>query len=110
MTIHVVQPNESVSSIAAYYGVNPSQLSADNAVPGSGALAVGQTLVVRFPRQVHAVQPGESLFSIASLYETSVRQLLRNNWFLGGKEVLQPGQLLVTSYFDEKLGIAASNG
>ena len=110
MTIHVVQPNESVSSIAAYYGVNPSQLSADNAVPESGALAVGQTLVVRFPRQVHAVQPGESLFSIASLYGTSVRQLWRNNWFLGGKEVLQPGQLLVTSYFGEKLGIAASNG
>ena len=64
MTIHVVQAGETVGSIAESYGVDPARLAADNAVPPSGALAVGQTLVVRFPRQVHAVRAGETLASI----------------------------------------------
>ncbi len=110
MTIHVVQPGESVASIAAYYGVDPTRLASDNTVPASGALAVGQTLVVRFPRQVHAVRTGETLTSIAASYGTTVRTLWRNNWFLGGGETLFPGQTLVISYFDEKLGAAVFNG
>ena len=110
MTIHVVRAGESVDSIAAYYGVDPARLAADNAVPSGMALAVGQTLVVRFPRQVHAVGPGETLYSIAARYGITVRQLWRNNWYLGGSENLYPGQDLVISYFDEKLGAASFNG
>ena len=110
MMVHVVQSGESVGSIAMHYGVDPVRLAADNAVPADGALAVGQTLVVRFPRQVHAVQPGETLTSIAAAYGTSVRQLWRNNWPLGGTEDLSPGQVLVISHFDERLGSASFNG
>ena len=44
MKIHVVQAGESVWSIASDYGVDPDRLAADNEVPPSGALAVGQTL------------------------------------------------------------------
>lgn len=103
MTIHVVQAGETVGSIAESYGVDPARLAADNAVPPSGALAVGQTLVVRFPRQVHAVRAGETLASIAEAYGTTVRRLWQNNWPLGGGAALQPGQVLVISYFDEPL-------
>ena len=39
MTIHVVRAGESVGSIAAYYGVDPARLAADNEVPDSAALA-----------------------------------------------------------------------
>lgn len=110
MTIHVVQSGESVDSIAASYGVDPVRLAADNAVSASGSLAVGQTLVIRFPRQVHAVRAGETLSSIAAAYGTTVRQLWRNNWSLAGGEALVSGQVLVVSYFEEKLGSALSNG
>ena len=110
MMVHVVQSGESVASIAMHYGVDPGRLAANNAVPADGALAVGQTLVVRFPRQVHAVQAGETLTSIAAAYGTSVRQLWRNNWPLGGTEDLSPGQVLVISYWDERLGTASFNG
>ena len=110
MMVHVVQSGESVASIAMHYGVDPGRLAADNAVPADGVLAVGQTLVVRFPRQVHAVQAGETLTSIAAAYGTSVRQLWRNNWPLGGTEDLSPGQVLVIFYFDERLGSASFNG
>lgn len=110
MNIHVVRSGESVDSIAARYGVDPARLAADNSVPSSGALAVGQTLVIRFPRQVHAVQAGETLTSIAERYGTTVRNLWRKNWSLGGGNLLSPGQTLVISYFDEPLGNAVSNG
>ena len=86
MTIHVVSAGETAASIAERYGVSPRRLAEDNSVPealdapaeeaGSG-LAVGQTLVVRFPRQVHAVTAGETLAAIAERYGTTVRQLWR---------------------------------
>ena len=110
MTIHIVQAGESIESIAAHYGVDPTRVASDNTVPPNGALAVGQTLVIRFPRQIHAVQPQETLTSIAANYGTSVRALWRNNWALGGRSTLSIGQPLVISYFEEKLGTAASNG
>ena len=109
MTIHVVQPGETVASIAAGYGVDPVRLATDNSVD-RGQLAVGQTLVIRFPRRVHAVQPGETLYSISQSYGVSLRQLWRNNWSLGGNTALQPGQQLVISYLDAKLGTALLNG
>ena len=110
MTIHVVTAGETVDSIAAFYGVSPQRLASDNEVPESGALAVGQTLVVRFPRQVHAIEAGETLTSIATRYGTTVRQLWRNNWELGGEERLYAGQTLVISYIDEKNGSGIFNG
>ena len=110
MTIYVVQSGETIDTIAANYGVNPARLAADNEVPSSGALAVGQTLVIRSPRQVHAVHSGETMGSIAAAYGISVRELWRNNWSLGGGETLYPGQDLVISYFDEKIGSGIFNG
>ena len=109
MTIHVVQGGQTLSSIASLYGVDPVRLAADNSVE-DGRLAVGQTLVVRFPRQIHVVRSGETLFSIAQDYGISVRQLWRNNWPLLGTEELVPGQVLILSYFDDKLGSARFNG
>ncbi|MEY8387445.1 LysM peptidoglycan-binding domain-containing protein [Oscillospiraceae bacterium 38-13] len=110
MTIHVVKPGETVDIIARAYGVEPRRLAADNALPAGFALAVGQTLVVRFPREVHAVKAGETLSSIAADYGTTVRQLWRNNWELGGGDRLAVGQVLVISYLDEKLGTGVFNG
>ena len=110
MKIHVVQAGESVWSIASDYGVDPDRLAADNEVPPSGALAVGQTLVVRFPQQVHVVRSGETLTSIAAAYGTSVRTLWRKNWPLGGSEQIYPGQVLVISDCSEPLGTAVSHG
>ena len=110
MNIHVVRPGESVESIAIRYGVDPARLAADNSVPPNGALAIGQTLVIRFPRQIHAVQAGETLASIADRYGTTVRNLWRKNWSLGGGNLISPGHSLVISCFDEPLGNAVSNG
>ena len=110
MLIHVVRPGETVYGIARNYGVDPRRLMADNGVPADGALAVGQTLVLRFPNVVHAVRPGETLSAIARNYGVSLRSLWRNNLELLGGSLLAPGQVLVITYHEEKLGTALANG
>ncbi len=111
MLIHVVRRGETLEEIADDYRVDALWLAACNAVSPDGALAVGQTLAIRFPDRIHVVQSGEALIEIAARYDLTVRELWRRNWPLGGGENLYPGQTLVISYRDEaKLGPAAFNG
>ena len=110
MTIHVVQPGQTLYSIAGQYGVDPELLRRANGVPENGALAVGQTLVIQTIRVFHVVQPGQTLASIARQYGVSQRALYRNNYWLMGDPALQPGQTLVIHYREEKLGGIYTNG
>lgn len=98
MDIHVVRPGDTLYLIAQQYGVPMSQLIGDNQLPDPARLAVGQTVVVRYPRGVHTVQPGDTLARIAQMHGLSVRQLWRYNPMLKGSALLQPGQQLVVSY------------
>ena len=109
MIVHVVKSGETVYSIARQYGVDPRRLMADNGVPDTGALAVGQTLTLRFPRQVYAVRAGDTLTSVARAFGVTVRQLYRRNVQLGGRDRLVPGENLVISYLGEKLGTITTN-
>ena len=110
MTIHIVSPGETPASIAESYGISPVFLRSDNDIPPDDSIAVGQTLVIRFPAVVHAVVPGETLSSIAAAYNTTVRRLWQNNWQLGGNTTLFPGQTLVISYLDSPSVRGVFNG
>lgn len=110
MVIHVVQPGEDLYSIANQYGVPYSQVQNDNQLPDPSRLAVGQTLVIRFPLHVHTVQPGQTLRAIAQQYGSSLRQLQRNNPILGGGTTIYPGQTLVISYRQQPEGTLSVNG
>lgn len=48
-SLHVVQPGESLRSIAALYALDPYQLAADNSVTSDNPLFVGQVLTVVQP-------------------------------------------------------------
>ncbi|MEQ2455037.1 glycosyl hydrolase family 18 protein [Flavonifractor hominis] len=98
MLIHIVQPGDSVYRIALEYGVPMSQIILDNDLEHAARLAVGQALVVQFPRQTHTVRAGETASGIARRYGISLRQLYRNNPILGGDPALYPGQTLVITY------------
>lgn len=110
MEIHVVQQGDSLYSIALQYGVALSQLMADNQLPDPNRLAVGQTIVIRFPDALYTVRSGDTLASIAQANGTTVRTLLRANPGLNGREVIYPGQTLVLRYKGEKRGTLSVNG
>ena len=110
MIIHIVKPGETVYSIARQYSASPSQIIRDNGLGPSGYPALGQALIIAIPKVTHTVEPGESLFTIAIKYKTGVNQLRRNNLSLMGSDVIYPGQVLIISYEEEKLGTLATNG
>ena len=110
MTIHVVRSGESLASIAAVYGADPLRLAADNGVPDSGVLAVGQTLVIRIPAILYTVRTGDTLSSVASQHGITLRRLWQNNWPLGGTSSITPEQQLVISYLEEPTTFTESNG
>lgn len=101
MVIHVVRAGESIPSVAAQYGLPAELIAGLNGISPASPLAVGQTIVVRFPREVHTVHAGESLYSIALRYGLSVRTLYQNNPALGGRSRIFPGEMLVIAYEDE---------
>lgn len=110
MEIHVVRAGETLYGIAGQYQADPDILQELNGVPPGGALAVGQTLVIRHVDTFHTVQPGQTLTGVAGSYGISLRQLYRNNFSLGGQPVIQPGQRLVITYRETPAGATHTNG
>jgi len=104
MEIHVVQPGQSLYTIALEYGVPMSQLVRDNQLPDPSRLVVGQTIVIQRPERSYVVRSGDTLSSIARQFSTTVRQLLRDNPALRGEEEVYPGQTLVLSFGEQKGG------
>lgn len=110
MDIHVVQPGDTLYRIAQQYGVPMSRLLLDNRPPDPNRLAVGQSLVVQYPRETLILRPEETLAQAAQRGGISLRQLLRNNPQLEGGENALSGQELVLSFQQEKEGALSVGG
>ena len=110
MIIYVVQPGDTLDSIAREYGVPLSRLISQNELNEDGKITVGQTIVILYPEQVYTVQQGDTLERIAESYGVSVNQLLRNNPILKGTDNLFVGQTIIIDYSTEKAGDMAVNG
>ena len=110
MVIHVVQPGDSLYRIAQRYGVPLSFLSQQNELRDPRRLTPGQTIVVPQPAATHIVKRGETLTGIAAQHGTTILTLWQNNPQLGGMDRIVPGQTLVLSYTEPKLGSFAVNG
>ncbi len=98
MTIHVVQPGETLGTIAEQYGITPERLIIDNELPNPENLVVGQSMVVRIPTKVHTVVEGDTITGVAETYDITTDQLLRNNPWAAAQEFLEPGQILLIDY------------
>ncbi len=111
MIIHVVQPGETISSIANQYGVTQDRIITDNELPNPENLVVGQSIVILYTDVTHTVVQGDTLYGIAEQYGVTPTQLLQNNPWISEAEGLVPGQLVVVSFQkDENLGNILING
>ncbi|WP_017727468.1 LysM peptidoglycan-binding domain-containing protein [Halalkalibacterium ligniniphilum] len=79
MQIHVVQRNETLSSIANAYNVSVNRLITSNEIPNPDNLVVGQTIVIPIVGRYYFVQPGDNLSSIARRFGISVQELASVN-------------------------------
>lgn len=110
MIIHIVRAGDSIYTIARKYGVTPTSIIQNNALSASTQLVIGQTLVILFYDRVYTVRDGDTLASVAAANGVTVNQLLRNNPILGKLPTIYPGQTLVISYTQEKIGKLTTNG
>jgi len=110
MTIHVVQNDETINSIADKYGVSVDRLILDNGIKNPSRLVVGETIVILKPEISYTILEGDTLDSIADKYEVTIFQLLRNNPYLSDREYIYPGETIVISYEENIIRTIATNG
>jgi len=80
--VHVVQRGETLSGIAARYGMNMWTLARMNGITNPNRIYVGQQLVIPCAQPtggVHVVQPGETLIHIALRYGVNAWTIARTN-------------------------------
>ena len=102
---HVIQPGESLNSIAADYNIDPAALAEANSITNRNMIRVGQKLLIPgiTQRQAieargtrHVVQSGESLSAIAQKYNVTMEQIMAlnaiddPNTIFVGQELLVP--------------------
>lgn len=104
MIIHVVQPGDSIYSIANQYNVSPQKIIIDNELENPNVLVPGQTLVILIPETVHVVQPGETLAQIAQRYNLTTVELLQLNPFIDFADEIMPGDQITIRNREEKRG------
>ena len=59
LIIYTVKPGDTVTSLAAAYGLDVSAVINDNGLPPDGQLVVGQSLALLFPEEVYTASGGE---------------------------------------------------
>jgi spore germination protein len=79
MQIHVVRPNESLSTIADLYRTSTESLTATNQLPNPNQLVVGQALVIPIVGSFYWVQPGDSLYNIGLQHQISYLKIAEVN-------------------------------
>lgn len=102
MIIHIVKQNDTIYSIANFYGTLPSLIIEINDLSDLPYLVIGQALLILIPDETHTVQRGETLESIANMHGTNVIKLLQKNPALINNNTLYEGQKIVISYKDEQ--------
>ncbi len=106
---HVVQPGQSLWSIAERYGCTVTSLRQRNQLSGD-LITPGQRLSVDCASQAqsaaevvrYAVQPGDTLTSIAARFATTIDELIRRNELHG--DVIYAGQSLAVQPGSSELG------
>lgn len=110
MIIHVVEPGETIFSIADYYGVSAKKLKIYNNLTDKDSLVIGEALIILIPEITYKVKEGDTLVQIAEDFGRTVIELLRYNPELSDSQSLYPGDEIVISFCGQKGHTIATNG
>lgn len=110
MIIHVVEPGETILSIADYYGVSAKKLKIYNNLTEEDSLVTGEALIILIPEITYTVNEGDTLVQIADAFGTTVMELLRYNPELSDSQSLYSGDEIVISFCGQKGHTIATNG
>ncbi len=98
MDIYIVQPGDTIFSIADKYKVPYQRLIYDNSLSPTYNIVPGQIILIAHPDVTYQVQNGDSIKSIAELYQITPLQLIQNNPFLLDRDYFNIGEELIISY------------
>lgn len=91
---YTIQPGDTLSELAACFGVNVATLVAMNNIRDANRIAVGHVLVIPPDDGVYyRVVNGDTLWDISRRYGVSVDEIARKN-SLGDSSLIQTGQVL----------------
>ncbi len=93
MYIHIVQPGDTIWSVANLYGISIEQLIRDNGLENLPHLILGQSLVIITNQVLYSVQPGDTLFSIGRRFSISPAAIASFN-NLNISDLIYPGMIL----------------
>jgi len=110
---HIVKSGETLSLIAADYGLKTSTLMWENKIGENSVLKVGQKLVIPPVDGVtHEVKSGQTIEKIATLYNVDKESIIKQNglegktisagedvFVPGGKQIVKPAPVLATSQY-----------
>ena len=98
ITHHTVQEDESLSLIAAKYGINTQTIFWANDISSEHTIQVGDVLsILPIDGVLHEVQNGETLLAIANHYDVEAQAIIHTNdledpeHIFMGQELLVPG-------------------
>jgi LysM repeat protein len=94
---YVVQPGETLQTIAAKFGTTWQAIAAANNLPNANYIYTGQRLIIPAaprPTQTYVVRQGDTLFSIAQRYGTTV-QVIQTANNLPNPNAIYAGQTLL---------------
>lgn len=98
MDIYVVQPDDTINSIALKFDISTERLISDNGLINPNTLVTGQALIILYPKRTYIVREDDTLASIAESHDITLLQLVRNNPFLYDRQYIQPGESLVIAF------------
>ena len=97
MNIYVVQPGDTVNSIADKFNLPYEKIVHDNNISPDYGIVNGQIIILAYPTGTYKVQPGDTLKSIADANGLSIIQLLQNNPSLSDRDYLNIGEEFIIS-------------
>ncbi|MBR5307276.1 MAG: LysM peptidoglycan-binding domain-containing protein [Clostridia bacterium] len=111
MIFYDVKPGDTLTAIAKKFNTTVSSLILYNGIPNPENLAVGQCVVVVYPRLIHKASAGEGLFDIAEKYGVSLNKLFRNNPQISDISArIYPGESIVIELDTDYIGDFETGG